>query len=66
MQEALDLLMKNRTTLVIAHRLSTIKNADKICVFAEGKIVEQVPLVIAPKDAGVQRRGSGDAKQTPN
>ncbi len=46
-QEALDLLMKNRTTLVIAHRLSTIKNADKICVFAEGKIVEQVPLVPA-------------------
>jgi ABC-type multidrug transport system fused ATPase/permease subunit len=44
-QEALDLLMQNRTTLVIAHRLSTIKNADKICVFAEGKIAEQVPLM---------------------
>lgn len=40
-QEALDNLMKNRTSIVIAHRLSTIKNADQICVFHEGKIVEQ-------------------------
>lgn len=40
-QEALDRLMKNRTTLVIAHRLSTIKNADQICVMHEGKIVER-------------------------
>lgn len=40
-QEALDHLMKNRTTLVIAHRLSTIKNADMICVMHEGQIVEQ-------------------------
>lgn len=40
-QEALDRLMKNRTTLVIAHRLSTIKNADVICVMHEGKIVEK-------------------------
>ncbi len=40
-QEALDRLMKNRTTLVIAHRLSTIKNADLICVMHEGKIVER-------------------------
>lgn len=39
-QEALERLMKNRTTLVIAHRLSTIKNADLICVMHEGKIVE--------------------------
>ena len=39
-QEALDNLMKNRTSLVIAHRLSTIKNADLICVMYEGKIVE--------------------------
>jgi ABC-type multidrug transport system fused ATPase/permease subunit len=39
-QEALERLMKNRTTLVIAHRLSTIKNADIICVMNEGKIVE--------------------------
>ncbi|MDR1755680.1 MAG: ABC transporter ATP-binding protein/permease [Culturomica sp.] len=40
-QEALDNLMKNRTSLVIAHRLSTIKNADLICVFHEGEIVER-------------------------
>ena len=40
-QEALDRLMKNRTTLVIAHRLSTIKNADMICVMHEGQIVER-------------------------
>ena len=40
-QQALDRLMKNRTTLVIAHRLSTIKNADMICVMHEGRIVER-------------------------
>ena len=42
-QEALERLMKNRTTIVIAHRLSTIKNADEICVIHEGEIVEQGP-----------------------
>ena len=40
-QEALDNLMRNRTTLVVAHRLSTIKNAHLICVLFEGKIVER-------------------------
>ena len=40
-QEALERLMKNRTTLVIAHRLSTIAGADMICVMHEGKIVER-------------------------
>lgn len=40
-QEALDRLMKDRTTLVIAHRLSTICNADIICVLHEGRIVER-------------------------
>jgi len=40
-QDALDRLMENRTTLVIAHRLSTIKNADRIYVMHEGDIVEQ-------------------------
>ena len=40
-QEALDNLMKNRTSIVVAHRLSTIKNADLICVFQDGEIVER-------------------------
>ncbi len=40
-QEALERLMANRTTLVIAHRLSTIRNASMICVLHEGRIVEQ-------------------------
>lgn len=40
-QEALDRLMKDRTTLVIAHRLSTIKGADLICVLHERRIVER-------------------------
>ena len=40
-QQALEQLMKDRTTLVIAHRLSTIRNADVICVLHEGHIVEQ-------------------------
>ena len=40
-QEALENLMRNRTTLVVAHRLSTIKRADEICVLHEGRIVER-------------------------
>ena len=40
-QEALEHLMKTRTTIAIAHRLSTIKNADEICVLYEGRIVER-------------------------
>lgn len=40
-QDALTKIMKNRTAIVIAHRLSTVKNADKIYVMQEGKIVEQ-------------------------
>ena len=40
-QEALEKLMKCRTSLVIAHRLSTIRNADRIIVLSEGTIIEQ-------------------------
>ena len=40
-QDALERLMKTRTTIAIAHRLSTIKNADEICVLHEGEIVER-------------------------
>ena len=40
-QDALERLMKTRTTVAVAHRLSTIKNADEICVLHEGRIVER-------------------------
>jgi ABC-type multidrug transport system fused ATPase/permease subunit len=40
-REAIQNLMKNRTTIAIAHRLSTIKNADRIIVVKNGEIVEQ-------------------------
>jgi len=40
-QEALQRLMKGRTTLIIAHRLSTIEHADRVVVMAHGRIVEQ-------------------------
>lgn len=40
-QEALDRVMMNRTTVVIAHRLSTVRNADVICVIDQGKVIEK-------------------------
>lgn len=40
-QEALDKIMVNRTTVVVAHRLSTVRNADTIAVIHQGKIVEK-------------------------
>ncbi|MNY49610.1 Lipid A export ATP-binding/permease protein MsbA [compost metagenome] len=40
-QDALNNLMQNRTSLIIAHRLSTIKNADKIIVLEQGKVLEE-------------------------
>jgi ABC-type multidrug transport system fused ATPase/permease subunit len=40
-QDALNELMKDRTTIIIAHRLATIRNADKICVLNEGRVVEE-------------------------
>jgi ABC-type multidrug transport system fused ATPase/permease subunit len=40
-QDALDRLTAGRTTLVIAHRLATVRNADKIVVMQEGRVVEE-------------------------
>ena len=40
-QDALENMMKNRTSIVIAHRLSTIQNADQIIVMQKGEIIEQ-------------------------
>ncbi len=40
-QDALDQLMQNRTSIVIAHRLSTIRNADQIIVLSKGEIIER-------------------------
>jgi ATP-binding cassette, subfamily B (MDR/TAP), member 1 len=53
-QEALDRVAKNRTTITIAHRLSTIKKADKIIVVAKGRVVEQgTHESLLAKDDGV-------------
>lgn len=55
-QEALNNLMKNRTSLVIAHRLSTIQNADLILVLEKGKIVEQGTHLQLLSNNGLYRR----------
>ncbi len=56
-QEALDNLMKNRTSVVIAHRLSTIKNANQILVLQNGEIVEKgTHHELAQKENGVYRK----------
>jgi ABC transporter fused permease/ATP-binding protein len=55
-QEALARLMKGRTTLVIAHRLSTVRDADRIVVLDEGRVVEQGPHDQLMARGGVYRR----------
>jgi ATP-binding cassette subfamily B protein/subfamily B ATP-binding cassette protein MsbA len=54
--EALDVLMEDRTTLVIAHRLSTIRNADRIIVLDQGRVVEQGPPDVLLRRGGAYRR----------
>jgi subfamily B ATP-binding cassette protein MsbA len=55
-QEALDKLMQNRTSLVIAHRLSTIQKADTIVVLEKGKIIEQGTHETLLKKKGVYHK----------
>jgi subfamily B ATP-binding cassette protein MsbA len=55
-QEALEKMMKNRTSLVIAHRLSTIQNAHTIIVLEKGKIIEQGTHVDLLKKKGVYKK----------
>jgi ATP-binding cassette subfamily B protein len=55
-KEALDRLMRGRTTLVIAHRLSTVKDADRVCVLDGGRVVESGPHAALMGQDGLYRR----------
>ena len=55
-KEALDRLMKGRTTLIIAHRLSTVKDADRVCVIDAGRIVESGAHAALMGQDGLYRR----------
>ena len=55
-QEALERLMKGRTTLVIAHRLSTVKGADRVAVLNAGTVVEQGAHDTLVAEDGLYRR----------
>jgi ATP-binding cassette subfamily B protein len=55
-QEAMERLMKGRTSIVIAHRLSTVRSLDRILVFDHGEIVEQGShAALARRDGGIYR-----------
>jgi ABC-type multidrug transport system fused ATPase/permease subunit len=55
-QDALDNLMRGRTTFIIAHRLSTIRNADQILVMADGEVVERGTHADLMQHSGVYNR----------
>jgi ATP-binding cassette subfamily B protein len=55
-QEALDRLMKGRTTLVIAHRLSTVKEANRVCVLDEGRLAQEGTHDELVSEDGIYRR----------
>jgi ABC-type multidrug transport system fused ATPase/permease subunit len=59
LQKALDEVMKGRTTFVIAHRLATIRNADRILVFEQGRVIEMGSFEELVARAGASPRWRG-------